>query len=374
MDLYIAGGVGKSGCSSYFIKNGKTSFFIDAGSITGAAKEFPLFRKEDVRNADFLFITHHHKDHTGAYEYLRDMGFKGTTYLTHETLQFMDEKPPDYVIIEGGFPGKMSIDDRIILSYGRTGHCLGSLWFHMDMGDSSVFTTGDMNPHSLSFRFDPPQGLSATLALTEAADGNDLKAYDKRRDELLEFLRSGKNRDFFFPLQADGRGLEITRLIYKNLENADIYADENVMKSLEMAEKDKIYVRHEAREDLKKITVINAEEYEGRNKDRISFILFGDGKMNKGKTQDFYRKYKDKGMETVITGSLKECTFAFDLKEKGLAKVIKFINHQNAGDAEKIIRDNSFLKTLITHSKKSVFIETDKTEIIKASPGEEISI
>ncbi len=96
--------------------------------------------------------------------------------------------------------------------------------------------------------------------------------------------------------------------------------------------------------------------------------------MNKGKTQDFYRKYKDKGMETVITGSLKECTFAFDLKEKGLAKVIKFINHQNAGDAEKIIRDNSFLKTLITHSKKSVFIETDKTEIIKASPGEEMSI
>ncbi len=66
--------------------------------------------------------------------------------------------------------------------------------------------------------------------------------------------------------------------------------------------------------------------------------------MNKEKTQNFYRKYKDEGMETIITGSLKEGTFAFDLKEKGLAKVIKFINHQNARDAEKNHKRQQFFK------------------------------
>lgn len=45
----------------------------------------PDLTAEQVARAEYLFITHSHRDHTGAIGYFESLGFAGSVLLTNQT-------------------------------------------------------------------------------------------------------------------------------------------------------------------------------------------------------------------------------------------------------------------------------------------------
>jgi metallo-beta-lactamase family protein len=83
--------LGASGCvtgSMYYIETNEQKGLIDCGQYQGSPIEEKLnFSKLpfDVRNLDFIILTHAHIDHTGRLPLLVKNGFKGRVFCTYPT-------------------------------------------------------------------------------------------------------------------------------------------------------------------------------------------------------------------------------------------------------------------------------------------------
>ena len=66
MQITIAGGCGDFGRSCFFVEGGRHAFIVDAGTSTDGLDRVPDLTAEQVARAEYLFVTHSHRDHTGA--------------------------------------------------------------------------------------------------------------------------------------------------------------------------------------------------------------------------------------------------------------------------------------------------------------------
>ena len=69
MRFYIAGGVGDQGRNCFYVQGERHAFLVDAGTSTDGMDRVPDLTLEQIRSADYLFVTHSHRDHTGAVSY-----------------------------------------------------------------------------------------------------------------------------------------------------------------------------------------------------------------------------------------------------------------------------------------------------------------
>ena len=63
MQITIAGGCGDFGRSCFFVEGGRHAFIVDAGTSTDGLDRVPDLTAEQVARAEYLFITHSHRDH-----------------------------------------------------------------------------------------------------------------------------------------------------------------------------------------------------------------------------------------------------------------------------------------------------------------------
>ena len=122
MQLYIAGGCGDQGRNCFYIEGDRHAFIVDAGTSTDGLDRLPDLSPEMIRRAEYLFVTHSHKDHTGAIEYLENNGFTGPVLMSNQTYQQIHYKPKNTMILDSTAP-ELSLDGELSLRWGRTGHC-----------------------------------------------------------------------------------------------------------------------------------------------------------------------------------------------------------------------------------------------------------
>lgn len=91
MQITIAGGCGDFGRSCFFVEGGRHAFIVDAGTSTDGLDRVPDLTAEQAARAEYLFITHSHRDHTGAIGYFESLGFAGSVLLTNQTYRQMKE-------------------------------------------------------------------------------------------------------------------------------------------------------------------------------------------------------------------------------------------------------------------------------------------
>ena len=128
MQITIAGGCGDFGRSCFFVEGGRHAFIVDAGTSTDGLDRVPDLTAEQVARAEYLFITHSHRDHTGAIGYFESLGFAGSVLLTNQTYRQMKEKPGNTMILDSTAP-ELELERDFSFRWGRSGHCAGSVWY-----------------------------------------------------------------------------------------------------------------------------------------------------------------------------------------------------------------------------------------------------
>ena len=155
MQLYIAGGCGDQGRNCFYIEGDRHAFIVDAGTSTDGLDRLPDLSPEMIRRAEYLFVTHSHKDHTGAIEYLENNGFTGPVLMSNQTYQQIHYKPKNTMILILLRPSflwmasSLSVGDgrdTVLALSGTTSPWMGSVSF-------SPATTGKMIPSTAAMPF-----------------------------------------------------------------------------------------------------------------------------------------------------------------------------------------------------------------------------
>ena len=183
MQITIAGGCGDFGRSCFFVEGGRHAFIVDAGTSTDGLDRVPDLTAEQVVRAEYLFITHSHRDHTGAIGYFESLGFAGSVLLTNQTYRQMKEKPGNTMILDSTAP-ELELERDFSFRWGRSGHCAGSVWYDISCEGKNLFFSGDYRSDDPFYVCDDAEGKTADVAVLDAAYPGDRTGADMRRSVL----------------------------------------------------------------------------------------------------------------------------------------------------------------------------------------------
>ena len=79
--------------AAFLFSGASHAYIVDCGTSTDGLDRVPDLTEEQIRSAEFLFLTHSHRDHTGAVEYLEEMGFNGSVMMSNQTFRQISHKP-----------------------------------------------------------------------------------------------------------------------------------------------------------------------------------------------------------------------------------------------------------------------------------------
>lgn len=215
MQLYIAGGCGDEGRNCFYVEGDRHAFILDAGTSTDGFDRVPDISTEQIRQAEYLFISHSHRDHTGAIEYLVKKGFTGPVLMSNQTYRQLHYKPQNTMILDSTAP-ELELEPGFTVHWGRTGHCAGAVWFDISVEGRHVFYSGDYRENDTFYRCDAVRGLHADMAVIDAAYSRKERGDDLRRAvvEKAEALMDG-GHPLLMPVPHYGRGLSMGVLFHK---------------------------------------------------------------------------------------------------------------------------------------------------------------
>ena len=167
MRFTVGGGVHEHGRNCFFVES-DTNYIVDCGIMRGDVRPYPHLSNEQIKSAKYLFLTHMHEDHIGAFTWLVDKGFCGFAVASEETLAALPAYEKKLALPQAF--GKVNIG-TVGIEYGRSGHCVGSLWYAVTTQSSKLLFSGDYCEHSC-FNVDKIEGQSAELAVLDCALGN----------------------------------------------------------------------------------------------------------------------------------------------------------------------------------------------------------
>ena len=137
--ISIKGGYGEHGRSCFMVEYGTEGrcYIVDCGIMDTDPVPWPAVTPEELAQADFLFLTHCHKDHAGAFGYFAEQGFRGWLVTSQVTLRLSGIAYNKILILdetednrEGEGKSLADIGYKTVrVNYGRSGHCPGGLWY-----------------------------------------------------------------------------------------------------------------------------------------------------------------------------------------------------------------------------------------------------
>ena len=257
MKLYLTGEPCTQQRHCYFVEGETASFIMDCGyQRCYRGDELPHLLPEQIRAARYLFLSHSHENQSGALPYLLSNGFTGRVVLTTETARQLPLGIDDPLVLEGlSVPyAEAQIPGGLTLTWGRSGHCSGSVWYRMAENGRSLFFSGDYYDCARVHARDPIEGISANLAVLDCDYGMQPGAAsrDAQVDALIaaisEALSDG--RPVILPVPRYGRGLGILTYIVERLPETDIFADRHFITELGHMDATAMWVRPQVQDML----------------------------------------------------------------------------------------------------------------------------
>lgn len=152
MELFIAGGCGEHGRNCFYVEQNSAAFLVDCGLLAGAEDDLPRLTAEQIQKLRAVFLTHSHADHTGALPWLAQQGYQGPVYATLPTLTQLPFSLNHIQTLESLCPckGSGSVPELpgLQVTWGRSGHCAGSVWLRFEWNGKSILFSGDYAEHS----------------------------------------------------------------------------------------------------------------------------------------------------------------------------------------------------------------------------------
>lgn len=123
MNLIIGGGVHEHGRNCFYVES-DVNYIVDCGIMRGVRTGYPRLKADKIAAAKYLFLTHAHEDHIGAFGWLIGHGFSGTVVGSEETLSQLGSYEKRITLSKNATRINLG---GVTVKYGRSGHCVGSL-------------------------------------------------------------------------------------------------------------------------------------------------------------------------------------------------------------------------------------------------------
>lgn len=259
MKIEFFGAAGEVTGSCYRVSGAGVSFLVDCGMFQGGADAWQKNLRAlsfDVRELDFVLLTHAHIDHSGLLPRLLMLGYKGPVYATPATIDLLQvllldsahiqEKEAEWQLRHGrrrngsqrGLMAPLysvtqamaSLQRLRPVEYGETfqphpdlrvrysdaGHILGSAIIEVWLGKRKIVFSGDIGQPGRPVMQDPTPIADADVLLVESTYGNRLhRSLAETQAELSAALKrtlfapSGQRGNVIIPAFAVGRTQEL---------------------------------------------------------------------------------------------------------------------------------------------------------------------
>ena len=350
--LIFKGGYGEHGRSCFLVQytHKNRYYMVDCGIMDSEVFPCPSLSEEEVQAVDYLFITHCHKDHTGAVQYMIEKGFTGwliTSRMTVELAALEYDKilylPTEHILRQQ----RITLESMQI-EYGRSGHCPGGLWFLIQDVFGSSFFSGDYQADTLLYACDSVKGIKADLAIIDCAHHRTEKKAGELRQIICEEVKNllTQDRKVIFPVPKFGRGIEIFYMLKQTFPQLKIKVDEAfVQYGTEMlAEKcwykeESLEIIHNLLADRDNILQISSGT---ANDEDFDILLIADTHLQKQNNAEFAEHIMKKGGILVITGRIKQSSLPEKLYMEGKAVKYLYPHHQSKSDLLQMLQENSF--------------------------------
>lgn len=344
MKLYIAGGCGEHGRNCFMVSSFSICFLVDCGIMAEEKEGFPRLNKSQIKNLQCVFLTHSHADHTGALQWLAEQGFKGDVIATRETLDQLPFPVKNRVSLESLSIQNKAEYNGIGIEWGRSGHCVGSVWYHFFLGNGSIFFSGDYTENTQVYAVDEIRNRTADLAVLDCAYGRNIRTYDEDCEDFLRAVRENVRHHIplMLPVPKYGRGLEMLKLITNNIPALRCLGDEHFISQLEIMRQQDYWFK----EDFFQENIVSA--YQKNMEFDILFI--SDPQLKDERKKELAERFLLQNGIGIMSGTVEKNTYSYELIQSEKMKMHRYPVHQNYEQYVSLCSKNRFLKTIAYHT------------------------
>ena len=343
MELFIAGGVGEHGRSSFYVQGETICFLVDCGKMADTPEDpYPRLTGGQIRRLDAVFLTHSHADHTGALPWLYKSGFSGSVIAAGETLRQLPFAVPESLSLEDICPAGAGQLQGLTIRWGRSGHCAGSVWYHFTEKNSSLFFSGDYTEDTQVYACDPIRDQIAGLAVLDCAYGLDETPYEAACDRLVRETERllDAHALLLFPVPKYGRGLELLKLFSDRLQGVSYYADDIFLQNLAGQRAGGFWYR-----PVKINTSVSP--YSGQTR---GIVFVSDPQLRTAAARTAAARVLSLGAGAVMTGTLEKGSYSEKLFQTGKMELLRYPVHLDHAQFRRLESRNGFARTIPYHS------------------------
>ncbi len=348
MKFIIAGGVGEHGRNCFIIEGTNYSIMVDCGLAPGSANPFPDIPKDSIAKIKYLFFTHSHNDHSGAYKFLRQNGFCGIVAATQETFAQLQFDVPEKLILNSTAPpfADYQPEDGLNICWGRSGHCAGSIWLKINLEGKSFFFSGDYNEQSSVYESDCIRQCAADIAVIDCAYADKNEDYSTLLNSFAAAMQKllNKNKPLLMPVPKFGRNLELPLLIKQHFPSADLYGDEHFLSELQKTYHS--WLKPNARQTLAQL---NCQSFNNRADLTNGIYFISSPQLKTSAAQAIAQKFILSGGLVIFTGHVYPTTPAAQLLQNAQAQRLFFPVHNTYAAYKNIIAQNKFKLVIPFH-------------------------
>lgn len=348
MKLYIAGGTCEHGRNCFALIENNEWILLDCGMGSGTDL-YPLLEDMQIEHIKYLFLSHCHKDHIGSYSWLKKKGFHGTVICTSFTWQVLGGINEPHILIDQT-PDRQSIavDGALAVKWGRSGHCIGSVWYFIHWHGKEIFYSGDYCETSFGYPCDPFRDQYADLAILDCAYGN--KPYDEIYTgfefvDLIKYLH--KNYAWLLlPVPLQGRGYELCGLLQNLMKKIPIYASQKLIDEwIDENSKDE-WTFHNLR--INEVHSLDVEEL------KRGVIFIDDAQLKKKESFALLLKVLERKGCVLLTGHIEEGAPADLIQSEEYVQTILYPVHLNIFSSHLLYSQNDFDQVILFHCKNKI--------------------
>lgn len=347
MKLNIAGGCGDFGRSCFFVSGSRHAYIVDCGTSTDGLDRTPDLALDEIRSAEYLFLTHSHRDHSGAVEYAEEMGFGGPVIMSAQTYRQLSYKPKNAVIMDSSAPEADLLPD-FSFHWGRTGHCCGAVWYAITCEGKTAFFSGDYREGDPFYRNDPVRDMVADIAVIDAAYPTDETGAVMRERFLARaeaILASGQ--PLILPVPRFGRGLSIAAALYLRTGGAYPMAmDERLLREWQTFARKRYFIQPE----VFAVPVEAFAPWDGARIGGPGAYFLTDAQLSHGDSRLLAERAPEAAI--LLSGSIHGYGRAAEFTATGRAEVVLWPNHMTWREMQDLAGANHFGTVIPFHDPR----------------------
>lgn len=346
MKLHIAGGCGDQGRNCFSVSAGPLSYIVDAGTSTDGRDRLPSLEVEEIRGASALFLTHSHRDHTGAVFWLEAQGFRGPVIASPLCAAQLHDKPARLHLLKAP-EGTETLPGGLSFSWGPTGHCAGAVWYAIRTGGKTAFFSGDYRENDPCYACRPVRGLAADMAVLDGAYSLSLTGGEMRENVLKKVETLLGKGPVLLPVPHHGRGLSLAVYFREALgEGIPFYFSRKLREEWLLLRQNGTALTKEAA----RLPETSFLPWDGKTIPEKGLYFLTDAQLAREESAVLIER--NPSLSVLLTGSVHGYGKARPFVERGRAEQVLWPNHTTEKELKDIVGLNHFAHVVQFHNPK----------------------